>query len=211
MNQGEIYKISCPRGKVYIGQCVSYLSNGTKYGTHGRWINHLSDARRKNGGNCRLLNKAIREHGENAFSIQVLLTTHTSLLDFYEETIINLLETTNADNGYNLRAGGNHSRLSEQTKLIMSNNRKLKPCFSQAHSQKTKDQISQTLIQNTVRLNYDGRILPKYVKYIDWKDRVGYAIVSHPKCKLKYFVSLNCSLEEQYFKCVEYLQQLQDE
>jgi hypothetical protein len=150
MDTGEIYKIKCPNSKLYIGQCVSYLSNGKKYGTLGRWINHLSDARRKNGGNCRKLNEAIRYFGETNFQIEIILQTHISLLDFYEECIISLLETK-SEFGYNLRSGGNHSRLSLETKELMSINRKIKPCFSQNHSDITKEKISKTLIEKVVR------------------------------------------------------------
>jgi group I intron endonuclease len=150
MDQGEIYQIICPHGKVYIGQCVCILSNGKKYGTQKRWNSHLSDARQKNGGNCRRLNEAIRTFGGNAFKIKILLVTHVSLLDLYEEITISLFDSTNPECGYNLRQGGNHSRLSECTKQLMSTNRKLKPCFSQCHSQATKEKISCTLINNVV-------------------------------------------------------------
>jgi hypothetical protein len=205
---GEIYKITCPDGKIYIGQCVSYLSNGKKYGTHGRWLNHLADSRRQNGGNCRRLNEAIRMFGENAFIVETLLTTHISLLDFYEEITISLLNCTNIVHGYNIRQGGNHSRLSHQTKQTMSFNRQVKPCFKQQHEQLTKEKISKTLINNVVRYNIDNKILPKYMKYINWKDRQGYAIVSHPECKLKYFVSRKQTLEDQYNRCIEFLESL---
>jgi hypothetical protein len=202
MDIGEIYKIKCPDGKVYIGQCVSYLSNGTKYGTLGRWRTHLTDSRRKNGGNCRKLNEAIRYFGETNFQIEIILQTHTSLLDFYEECIISLLESTKSEFGYNLRSGGNHSRLSLETRLLMRESR-LKYTLPKP-SQKTKEKISKTLIEKVVRKDADGNILPKYIKYIDWKDRRGYAIVSHPRCKLKYFVSKN-NLENTYNKCKIFL------
>lgn len=198
----------CPNGKVYIGQCVSILSNGTIYGTHGRWINHLSDARRYNGGNCRRLNEAIRVYGAQSFKVEKLLQTHVSLLDMYEEATISLLDSTNPEHGYNLRYGGNHSRLSEITKEIMSINRRNKPCFAQPHTQETKQKISQTLISNVVRTSHTGSILPKYVKFIDWKDRKGYAVVSHPKCKLKYFVSKATDLDTQLNSCIQFIQSL---
>jgi hypothetical protein len=207
MDIGEIYKITCPAGKIYVGQCVKYLSNGKQYGTLGRWNSHLSDSRRSNGGNCRLLNIAIREMGELSFKVETIMTTHVSLLDLYEEATICLLDTTNTAVGYNIRFGGKHTRLSDQTRMIMSNNRKAKPCFSQAHTQTTKDKISKTLIDKTIRLSHDGVILPKYVKYIHWDDRQGYAIVSHPKCKKKYFVSTksSVSVDEQFKRCIDYL------
>lgn len=203
LDTGEIYKLTCPKGKVYIGQCVTFLSNGTKYGTRARWINHQSDARRANGGNCRRLNEAIRAYGEANFKVETLLITHVSLLDIYEEGTISLLESTNPMHGYNLRHGGNHSRLSLETRLRMRQSRL--NCSRPKHSKKTKEQISKTLIDNVIRYDVNGKILPKYVKFINWTDRTGYAIVSHPKCKIKYFVSKSKTLEDQYNRCGNYL------
>uniref|UniRef100_A0A6C0DZE8 Putative endonuclease SegE-like GIY-YIG domain-containing protein n=1 Tax=viral metagenome TaxID=1070528 RepID=A0A6C0DZE8_9ZZZZ len=207
MDQGEIYMITCPEGKVYIGQTVCFLSNGKKYGSHRRWVGHLSDSRRKDGGRCRKLNEAIRLFGENAFKITILLTTHTSLLDEFEEITISLLDTTNPEHGYNLRYGGNHSRLSKETRLLMREKR-LQYTLPRP-SQHTKEKISKTLINNVIRYDHNGKVLPKYVKFINWNDRCGYAIVSHPNCKLKYFVSNKKSLNEQYDKCIHFLRCLQ--
>ena len=75
-------------------------------------------------------------------------------------------------------------------------------------SRTTREQIADTMITNTVRFSHDNKELPKYVKYIDWKDRRGYAIVSHPNCKIKYFVSKNKPLEDLYTNCMEYLSKL---
>jgi len=209
MDRGEIYTIICPEGKVYVGQTVCFLSNGKKYGSHKRWISHLSDARSTDGGRCRRLNEAIRKFGEKYFKINILLTTHTSLLDEFEEMTISLLDSTNPQHGYNLRYGGGHSRLSEDTERVMSVNRQKRPHFTQSHTLETKEKISKALIDNVIRYDHNGQVLPKYVKYINWNDRCGYAIVSHPNCKLKYFVSNTKSLNEQYHKCLHYLSYLQ--
>jgi hypothetical protein len=166
--QGEIYKITSPDGKIYIGQCVSYLSNGKKYGTKGRWQTHRTDSRRKNGGSCRRLNEAIRNFGEDKFKIETILVTHVSLLDLYEELTISLFDSTKPDIGYNLRLGGNHSRPSLETRELMRIKRlqyTLPP-----PSQETKNKISKTLIDNVVRTDQDGNTLPKYVKFIDWEE-----------------------------------------
>ena len=66
-------------------------------------------------------------------------------------------------------------------------------------------QISDTLISNNIRYGHKNQQLPKYVKFHDWKDRKGYAIISHPKCKKKDFVSKNKSLDELYEECIKYL------
>lgn len=201
MDQGEIYKLTCPTGKVYIGQCVTILSNGSKYGTRGRWLSHISDSKRQNGGNCRRLNEAIRLYGDEKFTVETLLNVNTYMLDEYEAKFIALYNSTNIDCGYNLRHGGNHSRLSADTRAIMSKNRILKPNFQQPHSESTKQKLRDANIDKVIRYGHTGQILPKYVKYVNWKDRKGYCIVSHPQCKIKYFVS-NQSLDDLYEQCI---------
>lgn len=78
------------------------------------------------------------------------------------------------------------------------------------HTNETKERISQSLIDATERVDHENNKLPKYMKHIDWKDRKGYAIVSHPKCKQKYFVSKNKDLKTLYNNCLKYLQDLND-
>lgn len=75
-------------------------------------------------------------------------------------------------------------------------------------TKETKDKISQSLIEATERFDHQQNKLPKYMKYVDWKDRKGYAIVSHPGCKLKYFVSKKKNLTDLYNNCLKYLQEL---
>ena len=90
----------------------------------------------------------------------------------------------------------------------MSINRKLNPCFQISHSDETKIKISNALINNVIRYDHSNNILPKYVKFINWKDRQGYAIISHPKCKIKYFVSKLLILDELLEKCLMFLESL---
>lgn len=203
MDQGEIYRLTFPNGKNYIGQCVCRLANGKAYGTRARWMGHITDSKRENGGNCRKLNYAIRKYGEQNVKIDILLTTHISLLDLYEEMSISLFESTNRDQGYNLRSGGNRSRASQETRLLMRESR-LKYTLP-PHTKETKQKISNTVLDNVKRIDHNEIQLPKYVKYINWKDRNGYAIVSHPQCKIKYFVSNKLDLNELYTQCINHL------
>lgn len=77
--------------------------------------------------------------------------------------------------------------------------------YGKSPKEDTKKKISDTLINNIQRYDHLENKLPKYVKFIDWKDRQGYAIVSHPKCKIKYFVSNNKRLDELFNKCIAHL------
>ena len=75
-------------------------------------------------------------------------------------------------------------------------------------SKQACEKISDTLTSKKVRLNHDDSQLPKYIKFINWADRRGYAIVNHPQCKLKYFVSKSKPLQELYSLCLEYMRNL---
>lgn len=70
-------------------------------------------------------------------------------------------------------------------------------------------QIADTLITNNIRYGHNNNELPKYVKYHNWADRKGYAIISHPKCKKKDFVSKEKSLDELYDACLTFLSSLE--
>ena len=207
---GEIYLVKSPCNKYYIGQALCVLSNGKQYGTYERWKGHLSDAKCKNGGNCRILNHAINKYDQCNFDVHPILTTTIDKLDEYEIYFIEEYKSMDRTFGYNIRNGGRTGSLSQETRDIMSKNRSIKPCFKQKHTEETKIKISQTLISNVERIGHTGAILPKYVKFIDWIDRKGYAVVSHPQCKLKYFVSTKTdpNLDQLYSKCIKYIANL---
>ena len=67
---GEIYCLTSPSGKKYIGQCVKYLSSGKKWGYISRWKEHIRDSKTKNY--CRLLNNAIVKYGEENFKVELI-------------------------------------------------------------------------------------------------------------------------------------------
>jgi len=119
-NTGEIYCATSPANKKYVGQCLSFNSYGRKYGTNGRWIKHISEAKTsgKNKG-CRALNSAILKYGSDNFKLEVLVVCEAELLDYYEKKF-QLAYNTIAPNGYNLVIGGNGGKRSLETRKKMS-------------------------------------------------------------------------------------------
>ena len=128
----------------------------------------------------KMINQEIDKHGQDAMKIEKLVSCKKEDLDKYKEYFIDALNTREPH-------GLNPKKTVSRT---------------------TREQISNTLTMNTVRYSHDDKELPKYVKYIHWKDRRGYAVVNHPTCKIKYFVSKNKPLENLYTDCVEYLYNL---
>ena len=101
-----------------------------------------------------MINKEIDKCGEENCIIEKLLTCKKEMLDHYEMLLQDEYETI------------------EPKGLNIDRDKKV--------SDEVKNRISNTLIEKNKRYGHNGQELPKYVKYVDWVDRKGYAIVSHP-------------------------------
>lgn len=124
----------------------------------------------------------INEYQEENMKIEKLLTCKKDYLEHYQEIYIKEYNTL-YPNGLN---------------------------YPKIHTQETKQKISNTLIERTIRIGHDGRQLPKYIKYIDWVDRKGYGVFSHPKCKKKDFTNKKKTLEELYQQAIDHLKSLEE-
>jgi group I intron endonuclease len=139
MNEGVIYEITNKiNGKRYIGQAVSYTTDGRKWGSYRRWQSHVRSAN-NNKCECRLLENAIRKYGKDNFLVRDLRKCDISYLNLYEEQTIKELNTI-APTGYNLMTGGgNGRRHSIETRELMKKTRKGK-----SHNEKTKSLIGES-------------------------------------------------------------------
>jgi hypothetical protein len=187
---GEIYCLTSPSGKKYIGQCVKYLSSGKKWGYINRWKDHIQDSKNKNY--CRLLNNAIIKYGADNFKVELIKECNILELNNFEKQYI-LEYNTLSPNGYNLTTGG--SEFCRQ-------------------SEKTKELKRQSMIGKNIGKEYSKRIrkreednnLPKYVRYyIDKSGKEGYRISNHPTLKDKSFFGKKITLEEKLEKTINYL------
>jgi group I intron endonuclease len=92
---GSIYKITCkPTNKIYVGQATDVKYRHEKpynYGPIGRWSDHISSAKR--GKSNTPLAKAIREYGEDNFTVEILETDLLERLDELEAKWIDQLGT----------------------------------------------------------------------------------------------------------------------
>lgn len=118
-DQGEIYMITNKiTGKRYVGQAVSYLSSGRKYGASGRWHGHVSGSNKAK--NTQPICEAIRKYGKDDFNIEVLVICNLKDLDYYEKKFISVFNTIHP-NGYNIAEGGNaYKRSSVDTRELIS-------------------------------------------------------------------------------------------
>ncbi len=189
---GEIYCLTSPSGKKYIGQCVKYLSSGKKWGYISRWKEHIRDSKTKNY--CRLLNNAIVKYGEENFKVELI--TECNILEMNQlETYYISLYNTLTPNGYNLTTGGSElCRQSEETKEL-----------------KRQSMIGKNIgkiYSKRVRKREEDNNLPKYVRYyIDKSGKEGYRISNHPTLKDKSFFNKEFSLTERLEQAIKYLNQ----
>jgi len=190
MELGEIYCITSPSGKKYIGQCVKQLKSGKKWGYLNRWKDHIRDSTTKNC--CRSLNNAINKYDASKFTVEVIKECNISELNDYEKYYINLFNTISPF-GYNLTTGGNYfNRQSEETCLLKRN--------SMIGKNKGK------IYPKRIRKRDEDNNLPKYLRYYkDKSGKEGYRINNHPLLKPKSFLGKKIPLEEKLQNALKYL------
>jgi len=187
---GDIYCITSPSGKKYIGQAKKKLSSGKKWGYLSRWRDHIVDSKTKNY--CRLLNNAIRKYGHENLTVELIHECSVEELNDKEKYYISFYNTL-SPNGYNLTSGGSNSKQSEETQML-----------------KSKSMIGKNVgkIFPKRKRKYDeDDYLPKYVRCVRNKegDKIGYMIQRHPVLKRRSFKNKKMTLEENYELALNYL------
>ena len=196
-NLGEIYCVTSPSGKKYIGQCVKQLSSGKKWGYINRWKDHVRDAYSKDY--CRLLNCAIRKYGSENFKIEVIKECLIEELNNYEAFYIDSFGSL-SPNGYNLMTSGSKNRHSEES----NNLKRISMIGKNVGKRHPKRE----------RKREEDNKLPKYVRYYtDINQKEGYRVSNHPILKDRSFVSKHLSLDVKLDLALKYLAegQIKDE
>lgn len=129
---GQLYKVTSPSGKSYVGI--------TSLDTDRRWKKHVSTALGPDpeGRGCPALNRAIQKYGPQSFQVKALVIAEWDYLAELEPKAI-AAYGTKAPNGYNLSDGGDGVPgvvLTEKTKHRMSEAAK-----KRRHSAETKKKI----------------------------------------------------------------------
>lgn len=150
MDTGIIYIIkNIINNKSYIGQTLSYGSNGRKLGINKRFKTHINNSK-NNKNSCRILENAIRKYGSENFVIIEICKCNIENLNSNEIKYIKIFNTV-SPNGYNLQTGGGNGRKhNESTKKLMSQTR-----IGMVKSDDTKNLISK--MNKGLIVNIDGR------------------------------------------------------
>ncbi|KKM97843.1 hypothetical protein LCGC14_1163990 [marine sediment metagenome] len=116
----EIYIVAGANGVIY---CLTNEINGKQYfgQTTANIKQYLEDHKKAaENGLERVIYRAIRKYGWNSFKKEVICECGDNLsLSLMEDFCINVFDSL-APNGYNLRGGGHHGKLSEETLKKMS-------------------------------------------------------------------------------------------
>lgn len=106
---GEIYIITNTiNGKKYVGQTRSHRLNHGKYrkfGSLGRFNDHINEANSTKKNQCRYLNNALLKYGKENFTCEQLLTCKINNLNEFEKQYI-ITYNSKYPFGYNLTDGG---------------------------------------------------------------------------------------------------------
>lgn len=121
---GEIYLARNTKkdNRPYIGQTRTHIMNHGKFrpfGSHKRWVQHVSEAEGNYKHQSMKLNNAIRKYGGDAFEIIILETCPVDCLNDLEKLYIE--EFDSVKNGYNLTYGGDKQFMTEEGKQKVAN------------------------------------------------------------------------------------------
>ena len=150
----EIYKLTAPNGKAYIGQTQSYTFRAGIWrpaGLEQRWRQHCRP------NMCRRLSNAIMKYGADNFQKEVLMTVPKSEADFYETKSIATYNTL-SPNGLNLTSGGTVMSVSEEARGMMSESAKSRK------RTREEDRARHAGLMKTLAIRSGG--LPALVRYI---------------------------------------------
>jgi group I intron endonuclease len=155
--------------KAYVGQTIY------GYDLYKRWKHDGKGylKKDKNGKYTQpIFANAIKKYGWDSFE-HIVWAEHLTEdeANHIEMLLIALFDTTNSNYGYNLRSGGKHSTLSEETKIKISESRKGKyagennPFYGKKHTDETKRKMREN------HADLSGENSPNYRKILSEETR----------------------------------------
>jgi NUMOD3 motif len=213
---GEIYSITSPSGKKYIGQANCFIKKGKikkPHGTDGRWVTHITDAKGKINS-CPVLNNAIRKYGAHTMVVRTLIRCPLGMLDYYEKKYIRQFNT-NTPFGYNLKSGGLGCTHAPETIAKMSASHTGERNWNYGNrgketSEETKYFLS--TIKKGKQIAKESNIqqwtyLPQYIYYKFETARAleGFKVKNHPYIPPKMFSNMSLTMEQKLALAVQYL------
>jgi group I intron endonuclease len=180
-----IYKITNPKGKIYIGQSRDIEHRFYYYKLSNKWIKEQ-----------RKLYNSLQKYGHENHLFEIIEECSEGLLNEKEIYWINYFDSVN--NGLNLKYGGLGGKHSEETKQNIS-----KALIGKKQSKETIEKRSKSL-QGQKRSDYTKQLMSEAGKNkkITWGDKISEAkkksTYRHSKEIMKKIAQINSKPIEQY-------------
>lgn len=165
--EGIIYKMTCSStNKSYVGQTLSHRWNHGKwrpYGVERRLRSHITSAR--SGVNTTIYN-AMREHGEDTFSIQELFRCAVTERDENEKAAMVSEKTVHPD-GYNMYLAGSSAQTGVK-RITIKNSKKAdvrKRAYDLAF--KSSDDVDDVEVVLKAHIREQAGVSPKFSVFLE--------------------------------------------
>lgn len=172
---GQIYYIQSPSGKGYVGQAVSFYSNGKPNSGETRFQYHLKYDK------CKAVHAAFVKYGEENMKLKILKECIDEDLTYWEDFYMKELNTI-APHGYNLREAGPRGSMSLEAREKLSVSLRNSEALKKINGDPEKKQREIDSRPELQKRKYEYGILPKHVHYKKQeargkkKEMEGYAI-----------------------------------
>ena len=206
IGKGEIYMITSPNGKTYIGQVKCYYKNNTvQAGTQVRWNRHIRDS--KNNAKT-ILAKSIRKYGYKNFKVKTILICDLEKLNYFEIKYIRQYNTL-IPNGLNMvNGGGVHSGKGNPNYGKKTSEEAKEKMREKLVGRKLSDSVKQNMrkaAENKVQPRRVYTDLPEYIYHISNSKLEGYEVRNHSIKKNRKFASMRLSMNEKLNLAIDYL------
>ena len=156
-----VYVHTSPSGKRYVGQ--TGMKPERRWGKDGSYY-----LKKKNNGEYvqRYFAHAILKYGWDNFDHEIIASNLTKEeADNFEKILIDKLNTRNHQYGYNIREGGSHGKLSEETRRKLSELNKGKTASEEARKKMSESRKGRTLsdkARKALEKSHEGRKITQY-------------------------------------------------
>lgn len=202
----EIYLVTTPNGRQYIGQaqCFSGKTRSRRHGARARWNYHCSKK-----STCRLLKHSINKykHRLSEFTVEVILICKSHAND-HEIRLIKEYNTYHDDNplGLNIEMGGG-AGINVSPTALANRSVAIKKSWETRVKRNPDEEVKERIRVTNLLNAFAERKLPAFIKKVPWEDTSGYQVVSHPLLKDTKFSTKNVNdIDKHLHRAIAFLE-----
>lgn len=156
-----VYIHTSPSGKMYVGQ--TGMKPERRWGKNGAYY-----LKKKDSGEYQqpFLAHAILKYGWDNFEHEIVVSNLTKEeANVFEKLFIKKLNTTNSQYGYNIREGGSHGKLSEESRKKISDALRGKTPSEETRMKMSESHKGRKLSEKAKKAFEEARIRCKVIQY----------------------------------------------